>query len=79
MEAFKAAAEAVKEQSMPVEDRVAKWIRRWMKVRRRRLRCLPRRRREGWNDAGCCTQRCSARCVGACGSAAGCPQEPCQG
>lgn len=32
MEAFKAAAEAVKEQAMPVEERVAKWLRRWMKV-----------------------------------------------
>ncbi|PRW45581.1 pre-mRNA-splicing factor 18-like isoform A [Chlorella sorokiniana] len=31
MDAFKAAAEAVKEQSMPVEDRVAKWLRIWMK------------------------------------------------
>lgn len=34
MEAFKAAAEAVKEQAMPVEERVAKWLRRWMKVGR---------------------------------------------
>lgn len=33
LEAFAAAAEAVKEQAMPVEDRVAKWIKKWMKVR----------------------------------------------
>lgn len=33
MEAFRAAAEAVKEKAMPVEDRVAKWLKRWMKVR----------------------------------------------
>lgn len=31
-DAFKAAAEAVKEKSLPVEDRVAKWLRIWMKV-----------------------------------------------
>lgn len=38
MEAFKAAAEAVKEKSLPVEDRIAKWLRKWMKVGvRRRL------------------------------------------
>lgn len=32
MEAFQAAAEAIKEKSMPVEERIAKWLRRWMKV-----------------------------------------------
>ena len=30
MEAFRAAAEAVKEQQMAVEDRIAKWLRKWM-------------------------------------------------
>lgn len=30
MEAFAAAAEALKEKAMPVEDRIAKWLRRWM-------------------------------------------------
>ncbi|KAI3425022.1 hypothetical protein D9Q98_008403 [Chlorella vulgaris] len=31
MAAFQAAAEAIKEKAMPVEDRVAKWLRIWMK------------------------------------------------
>jgi pre-mRNA-splicing factor 18 len=30
MDAFAAAAEALKERAMPVEDRIAKWLRRWM-------------------------------------------------
>jgi pre-mRNA-splicing factor 18 len=37
MASFQAAAEAVAEKSMPVEDRVAKWLRRWMEEWEREL------------------------------------------